>query len=142
MNFKKFLCLLFAFAMALSLCACGGGNDDPTDPSKPSTPTDPTNPTDPTDDGLTEYVITVVDASGNPIAGAFVQICTDHGCIPFDDFTGADGKVSKRVAQDNYKAMISVMPAGYTNGDAADADGYYHFESGATEITIVLKVAA
>ena len=122
---KKYLSLLLALVLVLSLCACGGGSNEPTTPAgnTPTEPTDPSNPTDPTDpvdDGLTEYVITVVDAEGNPIAGAFVQICTDHGCIPFDDFTGADGKASKRAQADTYKAMLGYIPEGSVNGDAAD----------------------
>lgn len=137
---KKFLCLLFALMLMLSLCACGGNNADPTD--APTDPTGDPNPTDPTDDGLTEYVIIIQDEAGKPIAGAMAQICTDHDCIPAVDLTGADGKVSIRAAEDNYKAMVSYIPEGYVNGDAADADGYYHFASGATEIAITLKAAA
>lgn len=140
---KKILCLLFALMLMLSLCACGGNNADPTDaPTDPTGDPNPTDPTDPTDDGLTEYVIIIQDEAGNPIAGAMAQICTDHGCIPAMDLTGADGKVSIRAEEDNYKAMVSYIPQGYVNGDAADADGYYYFASGATEITITLKAAA
>ena len=52
---KKFLALLLALIMVLSLAACGPTPDptepptNPTDPSKPTDPTNPTNPTDPTD---------------------------------------------------------------------------------------------
>ena len=138
MNFEKLLCLLLALVMVVSLCACGGDQipTGPSTPSTPSNPTDPTNPTNPTDDGLTEYVINIQDQDGNPLAGAFVQICTDLGCMPADNFTGADGKISIRAAENTYKVQINIMPEGYTHADPAVTN--YYFASGATEIIIKL----
>ena len=51
---KKFLCLILALAMLLSLAACGGNNNTPAEPTDP-TPPAADDTTTPSDDGTVEF---------------------------------------------------------------------------------------
>lgn len=104
MNFKRILSILLVLVLSLglvmSLAACG-----------PTTPEDPG--TDPVEDE--GYVVYVKDESGNAIANVGVQLCSDAGC-QLPQKTDSEGKVVfEDLEEDNYKAQISSVPAGYYN---------------------------
>ena len=111
--------------------------------TQPSTEPEPTQPepTEPpqetVDDGKVAYKVIVVDESGAPIAGAMVQICEGTACNP--GVTNAEGVAEIRAAEGNYEAKMLSMPAGYTYATEQEVFAY---ESGALEVTIVLKPAA
>lgn len=133
-NVKNILALLLVLCMAMSLVACGGGQEQPEETT--TAPVESTaEPVENVDDGKAEYKVTVLDESGNPVANAMVQICKD-ACLP--GMTNAEGVATFNVAEDEgYKVSFMTMPEGYT----ADAEEFY-FEAGATEMTITLKAAA
>ena len=158
MKLKNILLLLLALCMVFALCACGG-NETPknTDPAPESTqgstsnggsfeePTlpesdegaetpDENEPQTELPDGQVAYTVAVVDESGNPIAGALVQLCLES-CFP--GVTNADGRVTFRMEKADYKVSFVSMPAGYTS-DVNE----FHFEEGKFEMTITLKAAA
>lgn len=133
---KKFISIALLLCMALSLCACG--SDENTTPATTEAPVVVTEaPTEapaateaPVAEGMTTYTVTVVDAEGNPMAGAMVQICLD-ACIPA--VTDASGVATWNVAEADYKVSFLTVPAGYT----AEAENFY-FENGSTDLTITL----
>ncbi len=138
---KKVIAALLLLSLALGLCACVSGNsNETTAPSEPSTATDPTQaPTDPTVDQEDAYVVTVVDTEGNPIAGAFVQLCKlgdDGACVP--GATDAQGKATFKLEKDDYKVSFVTMPSGY---DYVDDVTDFYFEEGSMELTITVKKA-
>ena len=52
--------------------------------------------------------------------------------------TDANGVAEYKMAEGEYKAAVTIMPAGYQ-----DVTGeYFYFEGDATEVTITLKKAA
>ena len=132
------LCKVLAVAMLavllmVSVCACGETADN-NDISKNTTtqPTTTTTAADTIPEGKAQYKVTVLDESGAPIAGAFVQICKET-CIPCP--TDANGVAIWTVDEDEYKVSFAVVPAGYVAEEA------YYFEDDATEMTITLKAA-
>ena len=165
MKIKNVFALLLALCMVFALCACGG-NETPknTDPAPETTQgsansgssiDEPTLPeseegdetpgeTEKTEEnnepeaelpaGQVAYTVTVVDEGGNPVAGALVQICLE-ACFP--GVTNAEGKVTYRVEEADYKVSFVSMPAGYTS-DVNE----FHFEEGKYELTITLKAVA
>lgn len=135
---KKMLALLMVLCMALSLMACG---EDPTEstppqtePSKPteSTPAQ-TQPSKPADDGKITYTVTVTDANGNGLPGAVLQLCLETNCYPC--VASSEGVATIDLEEAEYKVSFISVPSGYKAEDA------YYFESGATELTIVLEAA-
>jgi hypothetical protein len=64
-----------------------------------------------------------------------VQLCKDS-CVP--GVTDAHGVASFTLAEDDYKASMLSMPAGFEYAEETDA---YYFENG-YELTIVLKAVA
>lgn len=104
-NMKKLFALLLAMAMVFCMAACAGddnGSNDKTSTTTASKETKPqesepnqTEPTQPNDekpgnpDGEYVYSVTVVDIDGNPVEGAWVQICAGTTCVPKQ--TDADG---------------------------------------------------
>lgn len=132
------------------------GSADPTDPSQPNVdPTvpsddDPINPTESTNngptvaptqgqptqpvDGKANYTVIVTDEAGNPIPGAFVQLCLES-CIPC--MTNAQGVASyPNMAVADYKVSFITVPGGYQ----LPTDNFY-FEKDSYEMTLVLKAA-
>lgn len=118
-------------ALCLLLAACGGAQTpEGTEPPVQTTAA----PTEaPADDGKVTYTVTVVDASGAPIAGAMVQICLD-ACYP--GVTDANGQAKFSVLEEDYKVSFLSLPAGYTySGEAQE----FYFEDGSFELTVTLK---
>lgn len=92
-----------------------------------------TGPTQPVD-GKANYTVIVTDEAGNPIPGAFVQLCLES-CIPC--ITNAQGVASyPNMAVADYKVSFITVPAGYE----LPTDNYY-FEKDTYEMTLVLKAA-
>lgn len=141
MNFKRALMLLLAGVMLMSValgamaCDQSGAEQPTTDvtteqPSGAPTTEEQTTET-PTDDGKVTYTVTVVDASGAPVAGVAVQFCDDNGCrMPVA--TNAEGIVTLTDAESNFHVTLASVPAGF----AADATEYYF--DGAYELTVTL----
>ena len=156
MKLKNIFLVILALCMVFALCACGG-NETPKNTEAATegeqsntTGTSYAEPTLPESDegaetpdeteevvlpaGQAAYTVTVVDEGGNPVAGALVQICLE-ACFP--GVTNAEGKVTYRVEEADYKVSFVSMPAGYTS-DVNE----FHFEEGKYELTITLKAVA
>ena len=124
MSMKRFLALVLALGLMLSLCACGGDE-------KPEVTTEPTTePADPT------YVVTVVDQDNAPVAGAWVQLCLES-CVPA--MTDENGVANFFLAEDDYKVSFTVMPPGY---EYAGEDQEWYFADGENTMTITLQKTA
>lgn len=139
---KALACILLFALLTLCVCACDGTQTETTDtpdattaaPEEESTAapeeeTEEETEKETEDAGTATYKITVVDASGAPVANVPVQLCTDLGCqLPVP--TGADGV-----------ALITAVKAPYT-AKAILADGSttpaYEFND-ANEVTITLS---
>ena len=132
---KRLITLLLVLTMALCLVACGDDGTTPaTDPqSQPTTGSTATEPSSTANQAVYNYLVRVVDQDGNPIAGAYIQMC-----LKTCDFfvTGEDGYalIDKPIA-DGYKVLIIALPAGYEGYTFSQEDTY--FESGKTEMTLV-----
>ncbi len=139
---KKILLFALAMVMVLSLCACAQGGEDPQETTtNPTTESISANggfaerPTEDDSDKI-EYVITVKDNEGDPVAGAMVQICKDT-CLP--GTTDANGVAKFTVEETGHKVSFLTLPSGYAYVDEAVTEWY--FEDGSYEMTIVLQVA-
>lgn len=143
---KKLLMSVLMLCMAVSLCACGnGGTDTEKDSEKnsesgqlPGSEKDNTEK-ESADSGKVRYTVKIVDENNKPIAGVLVQLCSDT-CFPTS--TNAEGVAEWNLAEAKYKASFlggDTPAAGYTY--STDAKEFY-FESGKTEMTIVLKSAS
>lgn len=138
---KNIIALALALCMMLCLCACGGETAPETKPVETEAPVvvateahaEETAPAIP--EGMVQYKVTVVDEAGAPVVGAMVQLCKDS-CVPA--VTDANGVATFTLPEDDYKASMLAMPAGFEY--AGEADTFY-FE-GAYELTITLKAAA
>ena len=141
---KNIIALALALCVMLSLCACGGANAPAeTKPVETEAPVVATEApaaqeqevvVEENETGMVQYTVTVVDEAGAPIVGAMVQLCKDS-CVPA--VTDANGVATFNLPEDDYKASMLAMPAGYAY--AGEADTFY-FE-GAFELTITLKAA-
>ena len=139
---KIVLSVLLALLMMFSICACGADDKQETETTTAATEETTEATTEETteatvDDGKMAYKVIVVDESGAPIAGAMVQICEGTACNP--GVTNAEGVAEIRAVEGNYEAKMLSMPAGYTYATEQEVFAY---ESGALEVTIVLKPAA
>ena len=125
---------LLAVLLMVSVCACGEtpDNNDISNNTTTQPTTTTTTAADTIPEGKVQYKVTVLDESGAPIVGAFVQICKET-CIPCP--TDANGVAIWTVDEDEYKVSFAVVPAGYAAEEA------YYFEDDATEMTITLKAA-
>lgn len=139
---KKLFALVLALCLVLGLCACatGNGNDttESTEDTKNTTASvETTEATEATEATKAEptYTVKVVDESGNPIAGAIVQLCLD-ACVP--SVTNADGVAEFFLEKADYKVSFTVMPAGY---DYTTEEHEFYFDNGSNEMTITLKAA-
>ena len=92
-----------------------------------------TGPTQPVN-GKANYTVIVTDEAGNPVSGAFVQLCLES-CIPcITNGQGIASYANMDVA--DYKVSFITVPAGYE----LPSDNFY-FEKDAYEMTLVLKAA-
>ena len=142
---KNVIALALALCVMLSLCACGGATAPAeTKPVETEAPVVVTEApavqeqevaVEENENGMVQYTVTVLDEEGNPIVGAMVQLCKDS-CVPA--VTDANGVATFNLPEDDYKASMLAMPAGYEY--AGEADTFY-FE-GAYELTITLKAVA
>lgn len=127
-------------ALALSLVACGGngnsGNTEknPTentqqDEGQANKDTEKESESEKEDDGKIEYKVTLVDASGNPVAGQMIQVCNAATCFA-PVATDANGVATFRLEESNeYKAKLLT----------ASDDAYVYFEAGSTELTLTME---
>lgn len=134
MNKKMLLAALLAVCLTLTLCACGGEPAGPADeptttaPTTTTTTAAPTTPTVPTPaDGEVLYTVKVVDSTGAPVVGTYVQLCLES-CV----FKGTDteGKAYFCLPEEDYKVTII--------GDASATE--YHFPEGSHELTLTYDV--
>ena len=134
---KRLLTAVLMLALAFSLVACGNNasNQDTEKPNTESTQDDAQANKDTetesenVDDGKIEYKVTLVDASGAPVAGKMVQVCNSETCFA-PVATDANGVATFRLEESNeYKAKE------LTQSD----DAYVYFEAGSTELTITIE---
>lgn len=129
---KKLLLVVLALCLTVCLCACGGEATPNTPDTPDTTTTEPTTttttapsaPAIPTPgDGEVLYSVKIVDADGNPVEGAYAQLCLET-CV-FQP-TNAEGIAYFCLPEADYKVTII--------GD--EAAGEHHFEAGSHEITL------
>lgn len=141
MKLKRLLAAAFALCLVFGLVACTtveeGGNTTGTPATTQSTDANTAPATQPTEEAVFEgYTVTVVDEGGNPIAGAFVQLCLDS-CYP--SVTDASGIAKFDLEEADYKVSFVSLPAGY---DYAGEEQEFYFASGSKELTVTLKTVA
>lgn len=139
-NLKKFSIVALMVCLLLSLCACGSEPAAQPEPEESEAPVVTTEaPAEETEaaipDGMVKYTVTVVDEGGNPVVGAMVQLCKDS-CVP--GVTDASGVATFTLPEDDYKASMLSMPAGYAY--AGETEEFY-FES-SFDVTITLQAIA
>lgn len=150
MNVKRLIAVLLALCLALSLCACGGKQEDNNVPEEtqnvPAEPVVNTSDVPQQDEAPQEetkpsgitYTVKVQDEGGNPIAGAMVQICQGELCL-MPTATDDTGVAVFSVAEEaEYEAKFLSLPAGY---DYTTEEQVFHFGS-SFELTITLKAVA
>lgn len=145
MKIKSVLLIMLSLCLVIGLCACGGSesgdnntttttNGGTTTAATTTTTTIATTTTTTLAEGKVTYTVTVTDESGNPISGAFVQLCLE-ACVPC--MTNAQGVASyPNMDEADYKVSFINIPEGYSV-----ETNEFHFEAGSTEMTIVLKAA-
>lgn len=139
---NKLIAALLLICMVMGLCACGGNAPEATTeaPTEATTeaPTEAEVTEEPTvADGMAVYTVTVVDEGGNPISGAFVQICKDD-CFPGS--TDENGVATfTRPESQGYKISFISVPVGY---DYTDENTEFYYEGDAKELTVTLKAVA
>jgi len=139
MNCKKLMSVLLAVCLVCALCACGdSGNQQTEGTQPPAQTTEPTQQTtEPTVSGVV-YTVKVVDEGGNPIAGAFIQMCQGENCTPMQ--TDASGVATYNMSEEaEYEVKFITMPAGY---QLTTQESVFHFADGSRDMTITLKAAA
>lgn len=143
--FKKFLILMLALMLVLSLCACNQSSQN-TDGETTGSESTGSTEQDPTEgsteaqipDGMVQYKVKVVDEAGNPIVGVMVQVCTDETCLMPVKTDEAGVATFAPAAEGKYHAnFLPKVPAGYE----ADAEVFY-FAEGETELTIELRAVS
>lgn len=144
---KKFISVILLAALVLTFCACssndGGTSSDAADVSSSEVNSavsaeanGETSGEEEISDGKVSYTVYVVDEDGNGIPNVPVQLCLTS-CYPGK--TDENGKAVFSLVEGDYHAQIMKMPEGYIHsGEATE----FYFESGKTEMTIVLKSAS
>ena len=142
MKIKSALLVMLTLCLMIGLCACGS-NDSADDTAtkttqaagKDSTAATTTQTTTTASKAnVAKYVVTVTDEAGNPVSGAFVQLCLES-CTPC--ITNAEGQATYQMYVADYKVSFISVPEGYEKPTEE-----YHFEEGSYELTLVLKAAA
>ena len=142
----RFFSLIMVLCMLLSvaLVACTGNTENvETTGNKNNETTEATdNGTNNTEDNATEetsaeteeaangYTVIVVDANGNAVEGAEVQLCIVGGLCLMPQFTGADGIAFIEANDGEYHATIRI--------DGVVVFEYVPFPAGSKELTITL----
>ena len=138
----KILVLVLCLMLTLALAACGGNGDTQTTTTAPETTEAPTTEaTEATTEAVEKpsYKITVVAEDGTPFAGLVVQLCNDEGCNPAVTDANGTAVVTVTEYRDDYHANVTNLPEGY---EYVGAYPNHYFESGSTDVTIVLKPVA
>ncbi len=142
-QFKKIFAIVLMLCMVMSLCACGGGTEDSeknsdsnTENSQVAGSQNPSSETESQDDDKIEYTVKVVDESGNPIAGALVQMCSDT-CFPMS--TDANGVATFNLPEAEYKVSFLNTETPATGYTYVGEETNFYFDGDATELTITLK---
>ncbi len=141
-NFKRLMALMLVLVVAVSFAACSGNTNTTGSTTTAPTSTAPTTTAPTTSTGAQKqitYRVRVVDEDGNPVVGAWVQLCLDACRLDDTDEEGwaeFDNKV-----EDGYKANVASGPDNYEvpEGKKVDDTAYY-FENGVLELTLVLKL--
>lgn len=136
---KKITCVLMSalvMCMTIGLCACSSDSKEnetntETTTKVQETTTDKKAEETTADNSKVKYTVKVVDESGNPIAGAMVQLCKDS-CFPSK--TNDQGVAEFLLPEDEYKASFLTMPSGYTSDETN-----FYFDKGSKDMTITLK---
>lgn len=132
---KKLIMAVLLLSMVAGLVACGGtgssdtgkGSENAGNESQVESNTSESEESE--EDGKVVYKVTVVDESGNPVAGTMVQVCTDETCFA-PVTTDENGVAEFRLEEaDGYKTKL------ITGSD----DDYVYFEAGSTEATITVE---
>lgn len=142
-NMKRLIAVVMMLSVVLCFAACTGNSGTSSTPAPsphvPSTPVPSTPvPTSSTPAAEPNYIVTVVDTDGNPIVGAFVQIC-DSGSmcfIPVETDANGQAKFFDIEIQDGLKARV-MMAEGYVLPEE-----YTYLENGQTELTLTLEAEA
>lgn len=84
------------------------------------------------EDASVAYTVTVVDQNGDAVENVTLQFCDDENCkMPV--VTDSTGIVTVSYEESEYHVTLTALPDGY----ASEVTEFY-FDSGATEMTIVL----
>lgn len=116
-NIKSILALLLTASMLLLLCSCGNSSDnEKADETKPDTTVADTTVEDTEPEAEAILTVKVVDADGNAVEGAMVQLCNESNC--FTAFTDAEGNgefLETVVPEINTNCYLSLpyLPEGY-----------------------------
>ena len=131
-KFKKYLSVILAVVLVLSMVACGADSIEETDPSTGTTaPTD--TPTGDITDNTASYQVTLRTQGGMALTGIGVYIYAGDDRSNILDFSQTDenGQVSFDLAvRDDYCAVLSGVPKGYA------AEESYAFSGNAALITL------
>ena len=113
---KSILALLLCASMLFVLCACGNNGDADNDTTAADTTAAVTTEADTEPEVNAILTVKVVDADGNAIEGAMVQLCNESNC--FTAFTDAEGNgefLETVVPEINTNCYLSLpyLPEGY-----------------------------
>ena len=140
------LAVILVLSMALfAICSCGG--DDTTDSSTPSSTPSSDNTTEskpsteePPQDNENLVTVTVVDQSGNGIAGAAVQICQGEQCFGKPIVTGSNGTGSREYTLNGDTLKAKIFEIEGMNDYLVPAElGYVYFSADSRTLTITVQ---
>lgn len=138
-QFRILLAVLLIMGTVLSLASCNG-KDTPDDTTVADTTVADTTVADTTEAAVEiTFKAKVVDPDGNPVEGAYIQICKELCVFTATDKDGIAAFTAEQIPEidDGYKLSVPTVPEGYVyNGEAE-----VYLESGSTEYTVVLDLA-
>ena len=115
----KFMSLLLAVAMVLTMAACQNTQDPSTSSSAPDTKPS----SNPGPDGKATYVVSVQTAGGMPLEKVDIEIRSGDSLIAAEA-TGKDGTFTFKLAADKeYSIELGNVPDGYTAEESYSFDG-------------------
>ena len=134
---KNLLCVMLIACFVLSFAACTSDevvNNDDTKETDPVIETE--EPADTEEAAPAGFKVTVVDADGNTVTGAVLQICKDT-CVP--SVTDAEGVAAFNVeVTSEHKLSVLTLPEGYEYTGEAEV----YLEDGMTEYTVTVNKVA